>query len=141
MKMKRILSFLLSLSFLLGLSACDCEREYMNKQEIFGLVTENEALLSKCVETSEFSEVLALDHRITVSVGKTYIDFYCGGKGLSVSGCDYGFYYSEEEIALAVHSWASGELLPQGEGYVQNGNNNYYTERIFKNFYYYESGF
>lgn len=142
----RWLSFVCALLMLMNLTACFFEREYLTKEEIFRLVEDNEELLLASVQSGDFSDVVALDARITATAGKVYVDFYCGGRGLSVSGCDYGFYYSEDDLPLVCHSWVNSDdaLQAQGKGWYKqeaDGGDRYYTERIVACFYYYESTF
>ena len=142
----RWLSLICALLMLMNLTACFFTREYLTREEIFRLVEKNEELLLDCVRSGDFSDAEALDARITATEGKAYVDFYCGGRGLSVSGCDYGFYYSKNDLPLACHSWVNSDddLQLQGDGWYKqetNGGDRYYTERIIACFYYYESTF
>ena len=70
------------------------------------------------------------------------MEFYCGGSGLVPSSSYYGFYYSPDDLPLAVDVTLTENLGPEGDGFgwgEPDGDNRYYTERIMKNWYYYES--
>ncbi len=107
---------------------------------------DNGELLLASVQSGDFSNVEALDERIVVTAREKYVDFYCGGKGLAVSGCDYGFYYSKDDTPQLYASWVDGDgvLRQLGKGFYMEesgGGDRYYTEKIRDYFYYYESYF
>ena len=129
-------------------TACFLGREYLTKDEIFKLVQENEEWLLTCVQSGNAADAEFLDERIKVNIENGYVDFDCGGRGLSVSGVDYGFYYSPEDQPLRYASYTGygDQLLPQGDGWYlgsesRNEGDRYYTEKICSCFYYYESSF
>ena len=70
------------------------------------------------------------------------MEFYCGGSGLVPSSSDYGFYYSPDDLPLAVDVTLTENLGQEGDvfGWEEPGGDNwYYTEQIMENWYYYES--
>lgn len=70
-----------------------------------------------------------------------YIDYYCGGKGLSVSSSYYGFYYADNNQP---DGWQHEvfQLTEYDNGWRwQEDDNWYYTERIRDNWFYYEMHF
>lgn len=133
---------LLCLAFLFSLSGCR-EPGYLSKREIFDLVNENKNTLLECIEKEEYSALSAISPLIEESVlAEGIVDFSCGGKGLSVSGIDYGFYYSPENAPTTCHNYENlglhGTLTPKEKGFEGK---NYYTEQICDHFFYYESYF
>lgn len=67
-----------------------------------------------------------------------YIDYSCGGTGLSVSGSYYGFYYAGQDEPDGLDH-ASQQFASYKKGWrSQHGDDWYYTEKIRDNWYYYE---
>ena len=72
---------------------------------------------------------------------------FCKGTGIAPSSQDYGFYYSEENLPVAVFDGqilcATAELVKEGSGYqyVDSGYNVFYTEHIKGNLYFYSASF
>ena len=144
----RKVSFVCMLLVLWNFTACSFWRDYLTKEEIFELVLENEEWLFTLVQSGTAAQAESLDERIKVNIEDGYVDFYCGGRGLSVSGMEFGFYYSPEDQPLRYASYTGyGEpLLPQGDGWYlgsesRTEGDRYYTEKICDCFYYYESSF
>ena len=118
--------------------------DYLSKKEIFAVVNKQHDTIISDVEKGEFTDSKSIEGIESVKEYNGIIDFYCGGKGISVSGFDYGFYYTADDLPKAVEYVSFGEgdsLTPEGDGYCFNKYNYYYTEKIRDNFYYYEIRF
>ncbi|MBQ8287408.1 MAG: hypothetical protein IJX76_01395 [Clostridia bacterium] len=141
--LKKLSLFLLLTLLFSSFTGCITQKEYLNKSEIFDLVEANRELILNSTQSGEYDDVLALHTYISdATAGEGWVDFYCGGHGLSVSGVDYGFYYSETDEPLPVHSWGGWlELKPDGDGWSCDSSDRYYTEKICDHLYYYEAGF
>jgi len=93
------------------------------------------------LENEIFQNILELDGIISIYVGKNHIKFDCGASGIVPSSQYFGFYYSLTESPMEVwygHENLERELLPDGDGWTVTINGNEFnTERIFGNFYYF----
>lgn len=137
--MKKITCILCVLLTAFSFCGCVFEKDCLNKEEIFSLVETNEEQIRECIAFGDFTPVLEMSSFISIAPAEKYVDFACGGKGLSVSGKEYGFYYSSEDVPLPCHSYDGWlELEQDGEGWSCSG---FYTERICQNFYFYEAWF
>ena len=143
--MKRILAFVLVLTFVFVLAGCD--RQEKAKQDIFTLVEENyDSILKACVE-KDTDALLAIDGITTVDIVDGYVLVYCKGAGIAPSSQDYGFYYSEENLPVGVFAGQiicrSNELVEYESGYryLDSGFNEFYTEHIKGNIYFYSAAF
>ena len=71
----------------------------------------------------------------------------CGCCGIAPSSQYYGFYYSEENLPVAVFGGeilcGTADLTEQGNGYryLDSGFNEFYTEHIKGNIYFYSASF
>ena len=143
--MKKAATFILSLFILIGMLACNSEKDI--KQDIFGLVKENRAALAEMVYFNDFRNATAIDGITSVSKSNGYIIFYCKGSGISASSQEYGFYYSPKDIPIAIFdgktACAPEDMSRKGNGfqYTDTSFNSYYTEKIEGNFYYYSNSF
>lgn len=142
--MKRSFSFIICI-ILIALSACTASDTYADKEKITELVLDNTALFTNAVATDDYSEMEKKFSFITVSKFDNYVGFLCATKGISVSGTDYGFYFSKDDTPTGAFSWSpEAELKKDGNGYSSvgdDGGNKYYTVKICENFYYYEASF
>ena len=138
---KAILWFFPVLLFLF--CSCGPQNDHLDKAEIFTLVQENETMLLDCAATENYDRAAALAGIDAIDPHPEYVDFRCGGKGISVSATYYGFYYSPNNQPLDYMSFANGaDLVPDGNGWSctePDGADRYYTEKICDYFYYYES--
>lgn len=70
------------------------------------------------------------------------LQFVCIAEGISPAGFVAGFYYSPDDEPLLIGFRLSGpsELAKDGDGYswTDGTDNQYYTERMCENFYYYQ---
>ena len=143
--MKRILAVGLIFSYVFLLAGC--QREERAKKEIFSLVEENyDAIVAAC-EDKNTEALLAVGGITKVDIVDRYVMAFCKGTGIAPSSQDYGFYYSEENLPVAVFDGqilcATAELFKEGSGYqyVDSGYNVFYTEHIKGNLYFYSASF
>jgi hypothetical protein len=141
-RFKSFFCLVLAGGLLLSLTGC-FQKGYLSKKEIFHLVNTHKESLLSCITQNDFTPLAQIEPLLEAKVmADGVVDFYCGGKGLSVSGVDYGFYYSPENLPLTCHSYDGsglhGSLTPKGKGFEGK---NYYTEKIQDHFYYYEARF
>jgi len=72
-----------------------------------------------------------------------FIEFNCGGSGFGPSTSYYGFYYSANGKPLDIFG-VDGIMTDIEKGLIweeEDGEDNYYTEKIISNIYYYEANF
>lgn len=136
--MKKAAFLLLVALIFLSFSACQSAEDFFGglvfmgaimssddsvpKEEIIEFVNEHKDELLECVDKNDFSEFDGYGIVKSVDATGGYVEFYCGGRGLSVSGYYCGFFYSPDDNENA---------LKQGD--------EYYSEKIFDCFYFYEA--
>ena len=114
------------------------------KKQITKIVQDNQEVLQECVDTNDYERAKKIDgiEKVNYYQSCPYTDFYCYGEGIASSGAEYGFYYSPDDTPLGL-LYASEENLEKDEGgfsyYAPESDDWYYTERIRKNWYYYEA--
>ena len=139
--MKKLILCLAAVFICFSLTACT---GHLSKSEIFSLVQDNHAFLLECIGDDRLdraAQVRGIESAYADKNG-AYVEFCCGGAGLVPSSSYYGFYYSPDDLPLAVDVTDTKDLVPAGSGYgwkQPGGDNRYYTERILENWYYYES--
>lgn len=141
--MKKILAFLLIVSFIFTLAGCG----KTSKEDIVSIVEKNyEKILNACKEKDK-ETLLSIKGITKVNIVEGYVIVFCKGKGISVSSQDYGFYYSEENSPIAVDcnlgiERTANDLIPEGNGYqcIVSGNT-FYTENIKGNIYFYSNSY
>ncbi len=115
----------------------------LSKDQIFSLVQNHHDFLIQCITDNDPDRAKEVTGIQRVHIEKdVYVEFYCGGSGLIPSSSYYGFYYSPDDLPLAVDVTLTENLGPEGDGFgweELDGDNWYYTERIMENWYYYES--
>jgi len=143
--MKRIVVFLL-ICFLV-LTFAGRGRDDIARQQIFDLVEENYDAILRACEARDTDALLAMEGISKVNIVDGYVLIYCQGAGIAPSSQDYGFYYSRENLPVAVDCnlcilCSSAELTPEGNGYqyVSYGNI-FYTEPIEGKFYFYSAAY
>ena len=151
---KKALTLLLTLTLVLSMSGCTelfgvlffsylvtKDDDRADKDEIFEFVRENEEKLMQAIEAEDFSAFENKGPIKEIYADEDVVDFSCGSSGMSVSGCDVGFFYTPDNDMTA-HAWApscASELKPSGNGFKSwDGGVIYYTEHICGNIYYYE---
>ena len=118
----------------------------LSKDQIFSLVQDHHDFLLQCITDTDPDRAKEVSGIQSVHIEKdVYVEFYCGGSGLVPSSSYYGFYYSPDDLPLAVDVTQTENLKAEGNGFGWKepgglgGDNWYYTERIMENWYYYES--
>jgi len=143
--MKRTLAFVLVVFFALILAGCLTQRKA--KKEIFNLVEENHDEIVKACQEKDADALYAIDGIIEVDIVDGYVLAYCMGAGIVPSSQYYGFYYSEENLPVAVDCnqfilCDTEELTPDGAGYQYTDYGNiFYTEHIMGNIYFYSAAY
>ena len=142
--MKRILAFILVVVFVFALTG---RRAKNTKSDIFTLVEEHyDAILKACEEKDE-DALLAIKGITKVNIIDGYVIVFCKGSGISVSSQDYGFYYSAENIPIAVNCNLGIVCRVEGLTPEENGyqctvrGNTFYTEHIKGNIYFYSNAY
>lgn len=141
--MKRILAFVLIISFIFILGGCG----KTPKEDIFIIVEKNyDAILTAC-EEKDADALLSIEGISQVNIVDEYVIAFCKGDGISVSSQDYGFYYSENNIPATIDCsldivCKTDALTPEGNGFqcVVSGNV-FYTEHIKGNIYFYSNAY
>lgn len=135
--MKKLLCLSLAVLILFAFSACSSPEQMIGeivflssilmsddsvpKEDIIDFVNEHKDELLECADKNDFSSFEGVGIVKNVYQAELYTELYCGGRGLSVSGYYCGFFYSPTDNEYA---------LSQGD--------EYYSEKIFDNFYFYE---
>ncbi len=143
--MKRTLTLIFAVFLLISLAGCN--RSELAKEKIFNLVTENyDAILAACLDR-DADALYELEGIAKVDFYGGYILVYCMGAGIAPSSQDYGFYYSRENLPVAVFDGfivcQTADLEEEGNGfqYTDQWHNVYYTEHITGNFWFYSASF
>ena len=141
--MKRILASVLVVVFVFALSGCGAKA----KKDIFNLVEKNyDAIVTAC-ENKDSEALLAINGIKEVDIVDGYVLIYCKGAGIAPSSQDYGFYYTEENLPVGVFDGQivcrNSELVEYENGYryLDSGYNEFYTEHIKGNIYFYSAAF
>ncbi|MBQ4557676.1 MAG: hypothetical protein IJA60_08525 [Clostridia bacterium] len=129
----------LAVSLVLFLIIRIANTDHLSKSQIVNLVEGNYHVIAEDISENDFSDTLNLKGIQDVSRKGEIIDFYCGGSGIAPSSKEYGFYYSANDTPCDFV--LMGTLKPDGKGYSSSDGNYFYTEKIRKNFYYYEVQF
>lgn len=139
--MRHVVSIVLIFSFVLMLSGCGA----ISKDDIFDLVEDEYDAIVKACEQKDEEALLDIDGISQVKINDKYVLVYCKGAGIATSSQDYGFYYSEENIPVAVDCnlyIVSDVLTSEGKGYKCEFQGNYfYTEHIKGNIYFYSNAY
>ncbi|MBQ3004258.1 MAG: hypothetical protein IJD82_11020 [Clostridia bacterium] len=142
--MKRIVAFVLAVIFVVALTACGVKDA---KTDIFDLVEKNYDEIVAACENKDEKALLAIDGIEEVDIVDGYVLIYCMGAGIAPSSQDYGFYYSEENLPVGVfdgHIICENSALVEYENgyrYLDSGYNEFYTEHIMGNIYFYSAAF
>lgn len=121
------------------------------KEKVFGFVEDEEELLRKAAENAENSDFIDTIDSIDASeivdsgegldIAKTVggvIKFRCGSEEISAANCEWGFYYSPQDIPVNFYGFGRDSKLEEvGNGYAFSGSYEFYTEKIRDNFWYY----
>ncbi len=142
--MKRLLAFVLLAVFVFSLTGCSAKNA---KSDIFNLVENNYDEIVAASENKDSEALLAIDGVTQVNIVDGYVLVYCKGAGIAPSSQDYGFYYSEENLPVGVFDGqivcSNSELVEYENGYryLDSGYNEFYTEHIKGNIYFYSAAF
>ena len=142
--MKRLLAFVLLAVFVFSLTGCSAKNA---KSDIFNLVENNYDEIVAACENKDSEALLAIDGVTKVNIVDGYVIVYCKGAGIAPSSQDYGFYFSADNIPIAVGCdrgivCNAEELTPEGNGLqCVVGGNFFYTENIRGNFYFYSNAY
>ena len=143
--MKKILTFALIFSFVFMLVGCN--RQEKAKEDIIDLVEENYDAILKACEDKDENALLSIKGITQVNIVDGYVIVFCKGAGIAPSSQDYGFYYSEENLPVGVFDeqivCSNSELVEYENGYryLDSGYNEFYTEHIKGNIYFYSAAF
>ena len=142
--MKRLLAFVLLAVFVFSLTGCSAKNA---KSDIFNLVENNYDEIVAACENKDSEALLAIDGVTRVNIVDGYVLVYCKGAGIAPSSQYYGFYYSEENLPVGVFDGqivcSNSELVEYENGYryLDSGYNEFYTEHIKGNIYFYSAAF
>ena len=142
--MRRFFSIFLPLALLLSLVGCQTGESI--KQSIFNFVLQNEQSILLACSSADSDALLSMDKIQEVDILESFVLVYCEGRGIAPSSQDYGFYYSKNDLPVAVFDGHilcdTTELKQEGNGYqyCENGNV-FYTEKIADNLWFYSASF
>ena len=141
--MKKILSFVMVFAILSSVAGCRTQENV--KKDIVRLVEKHyDEIVEACVN-QDTEALCAIAGIKEVDIVEGYVLVYCQGYGIAPSSQEYGFYYSEENLPIAVFDGHivcnTTELVKEGNGYqyIDSGHNSFYTEHIKGNLYFYSS--
>ena len=142
--MKRML--ILTLVLFCAFSFCGCS-DKSSKRNIFNFVEKNYDVIVEACENEDIQALYDIGYVEDVDIVDGYVLVYCEGSGLAPSSQDYGFYYSKENLPVAVFDGQidcdTDGLVEEGDGYqyLDSGYNMFYTEHIKGNIYFYSASF
>lgn len=110
-----------AISTLVFIAAIASSDDSVSKEDIVEFVNEHKSELEACEESEDFSRFEGLEIVKKVRTKDNCVDFFCGGRGLSVSGDYCGFFYSPD---------CDKNAMLQGDEYN--------SEEIFGHYYFYE---
>ncbi len=140
--MKKSLFVVLSLLLVFVLSSCSAT----NKESVIKIFEKNEEIITKAIETGDFSKAKKIRGIEDIDIGDGYIAFECGAKGFASNTSYYGFAYSPSGNfnSSIGGNISKKECIPSGEGFLwkeSDGDNEFYFEEIGDGFIYYELHF
>ena len=142
--MKRLFAFVLLAVFVFSLTGCSVKNA---KSDIFNLVENNYDEIVAACENKDSEALLAINGIKEVDIVDGYVLVYCKGVGIAPSSQEYGFYCSEENLPVGVVDGqivcSNSELVKYENGYryLDSGYNEFYTEHIKGNIYFYSAAF
>lgn len=139
---RRCLNFILAVILIFFVIAGD---DRASKSAVTSFVNAHQDALVQAIEARDFSEFenkgIIKDIRAS---GRT-VEFSCGGVGIGSGTAYVGFYYApDRNMSTLWCAPSTAALTPEGNGFLwkePQGDNQYYTEHICGNFYYYEASF
>ena len=144
--MKKIILFITAVAIIFAFAGC--RSKAVIKKDIFNLVEKNYDAIVEAYENKDADALYAIDGIEKVNIVEGYILVYCEGHGMATSSQDYGFYFTEGNLPVAVDcnndiAGSNEELVSEGDGYEyrdQSGNS-FYTEHIKGNIYFYSNSY
>jgi hypothetical protein len=142
--MKKIFAFILAIALVFTFTGCGAKKA---KKDIFDLVERKYDTIVAACENKDVEALLAINGIKEVDIVDGYVLIYCKGAGIAPSSQDYGFYYSEENLPVGVFDGqivcSNSELVEYENGYryLDSGYNEFYTEHIKGNIYFYSAAF
>lgn len=141
-KAKVLLGFVIVLGLVIIITV------FMNpERRIFFMVeknqTEYEAVAVQLLSTGEPMEVKGVGNIKVLMGDHAMVDFYVTGFGLAPSSTYYGFFYSPDDVPLAIWN-IDVELTEYAEDewkWTEYGDNRGVTKKIVDGWYYYEASF
>ena len=115
------------------------------KKNIVGLVEENKEILIEAISTGNYEKIYDIKAIKDITINDDCVVFYCKGRGIAPSSQEYGFYYSKNNLPIAIfdgkpiHYFENDVAVGEGREYVDNSYNSFYTEKIIESFYYYDN--
>ena len=141
----RLLAAVAAVCLLLTGCGLGTVQERTEKLRILRYVQENEALLTDCIASGNYSPLDGETLISEISTELEAVDFQCGGSGFGSQTNYWGFFYSEADNKTDVWCCPSDALLMEdGNGWSwseSEGDNSYYVEPISGHFYYYYAHF
>ena len=144
--MKRFIAFIIAFTILFSLAGCRSAE--VIKKDIFKLVETNYNTIVAACENKDADALYAIDGVEGVNIVDGYVLVFCCGQGIAPSSQDYGFYYTVENLPVAVNCnneiiGTNDELTAEGNGYkyYDEGGNYFYTEHIKGNIYFYSNNY
>ena len=146
------LYLLLSAVFLAGIllvfsPAARQQVHYMDKADMFEIVRNNTDTILEDIEKNDFTRTLALlcssREEPDIEFSGDCVTFYCYGHGFASNTSYEGFYYTPWDGPAQLGGMDVSSLKQQGnelvwyEKDVNGGDNEYHTEKICDNFWYY----
>ena len=117
------------------------------KNNIIELVEDNKKIIVEAINTGNYEKIYDIKAIEDITVNDDCVAFYCKGRGIAPSSQEYGFYYSKNNLPIAIfdgkpiHYFKNDLAIGEGCEYVDSSYNSFYTEKIRDNFYYYEAHF
>ncbi len=140
---KKLLAFVSIISLIFILASCG----KTPKEEVFSFVEKRYDAILKACQEKDADALLAIKGITEVNIVDGYAIVFCKGAGISVSSQDYGFYYSEDNSPVTIDCnqeivCKADGLTPEGNGFqCIVGGNNFYTEHIKGNVYFYSNAY
>ncbi len=136
---------LLLLLSVLTLSKCSNMTDSGIKKNIIGIVKDNKEILIEAISTGNYDKIYDIKGIEDITINDACIVFYCKGKGIAPSSQEYGFYYSNNNLPIAIfdgkpiYYFKNDIAIGEGREYVDSSYNSFYTEKIIESFYYYDN--
>ena len=140
-----VFAFLLILFLMFVLSKCINMTDAGIKNNIIELVEDNKEIIVEAINTGNYEKIYDIKAIEDIIVNDDCVVFYCKGRGIAPSSQEYGFYYSKNNLPIAIfdgkpiHYFENDVAVGEGCEYVDSSYNSFYTEKIIGSFYYYDN--